>query len=175
MWSNPGSVWTIYTDALFVIRSFQVWFQNRRQKYKSAARSGGRGWLLRSAPRVLRSRLPSNPEPRDLSVQSNQFSGYDRSVPPSQHPLSVTALSNQLEPKRPVSERMPSREVPDWSPVLTANVPTRRVPKYHPYAVCRYVSRGSVLRLSPDPRLALAVLMRQERNAFHSRLSEVNN
>ena len=158
-----------------VIRSFQVWFQNRRQKYKSAARSGGRGWLLRSAPRVLRSHLPSNLEPRDLSVQSNQFSSHDRSALPSQHPLSVASISNQLEPKRPVSERMPSRGATNWSPVLTANVPARRTPKYHPYAVYRCVSRGSVLRPSPNPRLALAVLMRQQRNALHSRPREVNN
>ena len=154
----------------FVIFSFQVWFQNRRQKYKSAARSGGRGWLLRSAPRVLRSHLHSDPEQRDLSVQSNQFPSHDRSVLPSQQPPSVAAL-----PKNSVFQRMPSGEIPDWSPVLTANVPARRVPKYHPYAVYRCVSRGSVLRPSPDPRLALAALMRQQRAALHSKVSEVNN
>ena len=154
----------------FVIFSFQVWFQNRRQKYKSAARSGGRGWLLRSAPRVLRSHLHSDPEPRDLSVQSNQFPSHDRSVLPSQQPPSVAAL-----PKNSVFQRMPSGEIPDWSPVLTANVPACRVPKYHPYAIYRCVSRGSVLRPSPDPSLALAALMKQQRAALHSKVSEVNN
>ena len=111
-----------------------------------------------------------DPEPRDLSVQSNQFPSHDRSVLPSQQPPSVAAL-----PKNSVFQRMPSGEIPDWSPVLTANVPARRVPKYHPYAVYRCVSRGSVLRPSPDPRLALAALMRQQRAALHSKVSEVNN
>ena len=169
IWSNNRSVMGNLLIR-FVIFSFQVWFQNRRQKYKSAARSGGRGWLLRSAPRVLRSHLHSDPEPCDLSVQSNQFPSHDCIVLPSQHLLSVAAL-----PKNPVFQRIPSREIPDWSPVLTANVPARRVPKYHPYTMSRCVSRGSVLRPSPDPHPAMAALMRQQRTALHSKVSEVNN
>ena len=102
-----------------------------------------------------------------LMNRRSASSSHDRSALPFQHPLNVAVLPTQFELERPVSKRMPSREALDWSPALTANIPARRSPKYHPYAVYRYVSRGNVLRSSPDSRVAMAALMRQQRTAFH--------